>query len=146
MLIVTLNLQTTTPNFLVVRVRLTCFRTSPGVLVPQFLHVAFVPGRCTVTPRAAALPVSSLGFWPHLAMVQDHPRHSLYLLLGNSLSVKWRRLSPWFPSFFLTHTSYIILTSEKHRASQLPGIIYRHHVWCSFIGFPVLCLQFWCRW
>lgn len=70
MLIVTLNLQTTTPNFLVVRVRLTCFRTSPGVLLPQFLHVAFVPGRCTVTPRAAVLWASGL-IWLWCKIIPD---------------------------------------------------------------------------
>lgn len=72
--------------------------------------------------------------------------HCVFLLLRNGLSVESRRLSPRFPSFFPTHTSYIILTPEKHTASQQPSVIYRHHVWCSFIWFPVLSLQFWCRW
>lgn len=81
--------KTTTPNVLIVRVRLTYYRISPDVLVPRFLHVAFVLGCLTTTPRAAVLPVSSLGFWPHLAVTQGHPRHSVCLLREASLSVKW---------------------------------------------------------
>lgn len=129
------ELQTTTPNFLPLR-----FRTPPGVLVSPFLRVTL--GRCTMT----VLPVSSLGFWSHLAVMQDHLSHCVFLLLRNGLSVESRRLSPRFPSFSPTHTSYIILTPEKHTASQQPSVIYRHHVWCSFIWFPVLSLQFWRRW
>lgn len=120
------------------------FRTPSGVLVPPFLSVTL--GRCSMTPRTAGLPGSSLGFWSHLAALQDHLSHCVCLLLRNGLSVESRRLSPWFPSFVPTHTSYIILTPEKHTASQLPSVINRHHVWCSFIWFPVLSLQFWCRW